>query len=287
MKDTHIRASDHKYTPVFDDMIISEERFPQKLNCCSQAVESKILTSLDKALQLSITGFHYIFLRPPIQSVNVPMMETEVQNTLQAALMFKMMGKTKKARKLFEHAASLAPDNPDVLTHYGEFLEQLRNDVLTADELYFKALVSCPTHQAALMNRKRTAELVDKHDLEIFRNIDMKRDMLKSIQERNPAFEAVKKQAFYLHVYHTVGIEGNTMTLEETRYLLETGRAINGKSIGEHNEILGIRLAMRYVKILTGFPSIEVKEILEIHRRVLGHADPLNCGVFRDKQVRL
>lgn len=54
------------------------------------------------------------------------------------------------------------------------------------------------------MNRKRTAELVDKHDLEIFRNIDLKRDLLKLIQKRSPAFEAVKRQAFYLHVYHTV-----------------------------------------------------------------------------------
>lgn len=77
------------------------------------------------------------------------------------------------------------------------------------------------------------------------------------------------------------------MTLEETRYLLETGRAISGKSVGEHNEILGIKLAMKYVKILTRFPSIEVKEIREIHRRVLGHADPLNSGLFRDKQAKI
>lgn len=75
------------------------------------------------------------------------------------------------------------------------------------------------------------------------------------------------------------------MTLDQLRYVLETRQAVQGKSILEHNEILGLELAMKYVKLLTRFPIIEVKEILGIHRRVLGHVDPLASGVFRDEQV--
>lgn len=75
------------------------------------------------------------------------------------------------------------------------------------------------------------------------------------------------------------------MTVEQLRYLLETGKAVFGKSIIEHNEILGLQLAMKYVKLLTRLDKIEIKEILGIHRRVMGHVDPISSGYFRDRQV--
>ena len=49
------------------------------------------------------------------------------------------------------------------------------------------------------------------------------------------------------HIYHTVGIEGNTMTLSQTRSIVETQMAIGGKSIFEHNEILGLDAALKYI----------------------------------------
>jgi len=48
-------------------------------------------------------------------------------------------------------------------------------------------------------------------------------------------------------IYHTVGIEGNTMTLSQTRLIVETRMAVAGKSIMEHNEILGLDAAMKYI----------------------------------------
>jgi len=44
-----------------------------------------------------------------------------------------------------------------------------------------------------------------------------------------------------------VGIEGNTMTLSQTRAIVETRMAVAGKSIMEHNEILGLDAAMKYI----------------------------------------
>jgi hypothetical protein len=52
---------------------------------------------------------------------------------------------------------------------------------------------------------------------------------------------------FFQHIYHTVGIEGNTMTLSQTRAIVETRMAVAGKSIMEHNEILGLDAAMKYI----------------------------------------
>jgi Fic family protein len=51
----------------------------------------------------------------------------------------------------------------------------------------------------------------------------------------------------FQHIYHTVGIEGNTMTLSQTRSIVETQMAVAGKSIMEHNEILGLDAAMKYI----------------------------------------
>jgi Fic family protein len=51
----------------------------------------------------------------------------------------------------------------------------------------------------------------------------------------------------FQHIYHTVGIEGNTMTLSQTRSIVETRMAVAGKSIMEHNEILGLDAAMKYI----------------------------------------
>ncbi len=56
-----------------------------------------------------------------------------------------------------------------------------------------------------------------------------------------------KKEAYIQNIYHSVGIEGNTMTLTETRTILETRMAVGGKSIDEHNEILGLDAAMKFI----------------------------------------
>lgn len=55
------------------------------------------------------------------------------------------------------------------------------------------------------------------------------------------------KLYLFQHIYHTVGIEGNTMSLSETRSIVETQMAVAGKSIFEHNEILGLDAAMKYI----------------------------------------
>ncbi|XP_018329599.1 adenosine monophosphate-protein transferase Fic [Agrilus planipennis] len=275
------------YKPVFEDLIPSDKvkNFKvQKDKTFGRNSGSNVLKSLHARLKFPMAD---TLKRPavPLKPEAGEATEKEVYYSVQAALKFKSFGKLDKALKLFEHAAVIAPNNPDVLNRYGEFIEQMLEDIVSADELYLKALTQSPNHKDALMNHKRTAHIVDQLDLEVLENIDKKCEMLKKLQNSDPAFEDIKRQAFYLHIYHTVGIEGNTMTVEQLRYLLETGNAIAGKSIVEHNEILGLELAMNYLKILTRFPVITVNEIKGIHRRIMGHVDPLNSGIFRDKQV--
>lgn len=121
--------------------------------------------------------------------------------------------------------------------------------------------------------------------MKMFQSIDEKRDWLKDKLDTAESYDTVKREAYYLHIYHTVSIEGNTLTLNELRYILETGKAVAGKSIVEHNEVLGLERAMQYVKLITKLQIIGISEILGIHRRVLGHVNPLMAGTFRNQQV--
>lgn len=98
-----------------------------------------------------------------------------------------------------------------------------------------------------MANRMRTAVIVESLDQERLNKLDAKRDALSSIHESNAALRRVKKEAYFQHIYHSVGIEGNTMSLAQTRSVLETRMAVNGKSIDEHNEILGLDSALKYI----------------------------------------
>lgn len=98
-----------------------------------------------------------------------------------------------------------------------------------------------------MANRQRTAHIVEALDLKRLHRLDEKRDALSGIHESNAALRRAKKEAYFQNIYHSVGIEGNTMTLAQTRSILETKLAVNGKSIDEHNEILGLDSAMKYI----------------------------------------
>lgn len=210
----------------------------------------------------------------------------EALGSLKLAQEMKASGKDDKAMKLFEHAFALAPKNPEVLVKYGEYLEHNRRDVVTADRFYFQALTINPSNSEALANRQRTASIVQTIDEKRLHSLDIKRDALSAIHESNSALRRAKKEAYFQHIYHSVGIEGNTMTLAQTRSILETRMAIDGKSIDEHNEILGLDLAMKYINAsLVNKMEITLKDIMEIHRRVLGHVDPVEGGEFRRTQV--
>lgn len=277
----------NQYHPIFEDFINYENSLSTNVRDISEEWPPKdvdVLNSINAALpQVMKVCAGPKFIRKDHDDINASM--SEIQKSVQVALALRHSGKTDKALKVIEHAAAIYPNDPDVLNYYGEILEVARKDIITADELYHKALVHYPEHKDALMNRQRTVQVVEQLDLQMFQNIDAKRDMLKNIPDTDAMFNKFKKQAYYLHIYHTVGIEGNTLTIEQLRYLLETGRAVFGKSIIEHNEILGLQLAMKYVKLLVRLNKIETKEILGIHRRVMGHVDPLASGFYRDTQV--
>jgi len=193
-------------------------------------------------------------------------------------------GKRKQAKKLFEHALSLKPKSIVALNSYGEFLED--EDVVKADLLFQRTLSYQPGHKTAIANRQRTAPLVAQHDKLIFDELDSKKAELYKFSAHHPTLRSYMKESYYHHVFHTVALEGNKLTLEEMRYIIDHRAGLQGKSLNEHNEVLGLSEALQFVNnTLLLKNEVTVQDIKNLHKRVMGRNDPVIAGEFRSSQV--
>lgn len=166
---------------------------------------------------------------------------------LNVALDLQEQGKKDRAMKIFQHALALDPSHADILTAYGEFLELHMNDVMRADHYYKIALEISPQHRKALANSQRTSPVVEEIDQKRFNRIDQKRMLFYTVPDHHPALRRAKKEAYFAHIYHSNAIEGNTLTLMQTRSIIETRVAVGGKSLVEQNEVLGLDAALSYM----------------------------------------
>lgn len=67
--------------------------------------------------------------------------QTEALNTIRVALELSGQDKSDKALRLFQHALALAPEHPEVLNKYGEYLEHSQADIITADLMYYQVRI--------------------------------------------------------------------------------------------------------------------------------------------------
>jgi len=89
-------------------------------------------------------------------------------------------------------------------------------------------------------------------------------------------------------IYNSNAIEGSTLTLQETRLILETGLTIGGKSLREHFEVINHKEAIEYVEALaTGANPVTPFHVRQIHKLVLSKIDDENAGQYRTLPVRI
>ncbi|MGD9676929.1 MAG: Fic family protein [Vulcanibacillus sp.] len=101
-----------------------------------------------------------------------------------------------------------------------------------------------------------------------------------------------KKLASTLHeklivewTYNSNAIEGNTLTLSETKVVLE-GITIGGKSMVEHLEAINHREAILFVEdLITNKEPLSEWNIKNIHALILKEIDNINAGKYRTENV--
>ncbi|WP_058305695.1 Fic family protein [Gracilibacillus massiliensis] len=86
--------------------------------------------------------------------------------------------------------------------------------------------------------------------------------------------------------YHSNAIEGNTLSLMETKLVLEEGLTIGGKQLREHFEAINHAEAIDYVESNLQHPLNE-KLLKNIHALVLKNIDDKNAGKYRSINVRI
>lgn len=93
------------------------------------------------------------------------------------------------------------------------------------------------------------------------------------------------EKAFEIEFAHnSTAIEGNTLTLMETKVVLEDGIAIGGKSLGEIYEVVNHKKAYQYVKdcIKEGL-ALDEKIVKDIHALLMENI--LIGGIYRREEV--
>lgn len=87
--------------------------------------------------------------------------------------------------------------------------------------------------------------------------------------------------------YNSNAIEGNTLTLQETKVVLE-GVTVGGKSIREHLEATNHALAINLVySLVTERDALSERIIKEIHSLILKGIDDRSVGIYRNINVTI
>lgn len=90
-----------------------------------------------------------------------------------------------------------------------------------------------------------------------------------------------------VHTYHSNAIEGNTLTLQETKFILEEGLTIGGKSLREHLEASNNAKAFdRMEELAKKKCALDHIAIQEIHEIVTGGILE-DAGRYRTRNVRI
>jgi len=126
-----------------------------------------------------------------------------------------------------------------------------------------------------------------------FQGIDYQFDAIdeqkKAIVLRRPLtknqYNTLRNNLIVEWTYNSNAIEGNTLTLSETKVVLE-GITIGGKSVVEHLETINHRDAILYLEsIVDRKEEISEWNIRNLHQIILKDIDNLNAGKYRMENV--
>ena len=116
-------------------------------------------------------------------------------------------------------------------------------------------------------------------------------DLKHKLDSLRPLTEAQVKNLKTLFdvdfTFNSTAIEGNTLSLNETKLVLLEGITIGGKSTREHLEIINHKEAIDYIEKLASKKTSEMTPsyILGIHNIILRSIDSENAGIYRKVPV--
>ncbi len=125
-------------------------------------------------------------------------------------------------------------------------------------------------------------------DENLYERIIRKREALDILRPFNQGALHKLQETFRVDMtYNSNAIEGNSLSLSETKLVLEEGLTIGGKSIREHLEVTNHSKAIDFVQSLADKPEIKEIDVLNLHALILDRIDQENAGYYRRGAIRI
>ncbi|MDC7247858.1 MAG: Fic family protein [Sphaerochaetaceae bacterium] len=126
-------------------------------------------------------------------------------------------------------------------------------------------------------------------DDKLLNSIEGKKRELGFHRPLNPSIVRKLNEQFALEwTYNSNAIEGNTLSLNETEIVLNTGVTIGGKTVNEHLEAINHKEGIQYIESLISKSTELTEDVLrELHRLLLKGIDDLEAGTYRRHNVRI
>ena len=80
---------------------------------------------------------------------------------------------------------------------------------------------------------------------------------------------ALKAQLRDLWTHTSTALEGNTLTLGETKFVIEEGLTVSGKPLKDHHEVVGHARAIELIYAMVGKTEIKAIDLFELHKAVM------------------
>jgi Fic family protein len=114
-------------------------------------------------------------------------------------------------------------------------------------------------------------------------------ELIKEIDTYRPFNKQLLKELHEFYrisfTYTSNALEGNSLTESETKIIIEDGITIGGKTIKEHNEVLGHNDAYTLLEKLSKSELITESNILELHKLFYFRINEKKAGKYRKEQV--
>jgi Fic family protein len=122
--------------------------------------------------------------------------------------------------------------------------------------------------------------------------VERLQEKLEKIQQARPlpttVLNKLQSELALEWTYNSNSIEGNTLSLHETRLVLEDGITVGGKSIREYFETLNHERAIQYLMgLVSNNYTVRSIDILKIHELVMQNIDLDFAGRLRNAGVRI
>jgi Fic family protein len=124
----------------------------------------------------------------------------------------------------------------------------------------------------------------------MFGKIDSLKEQLQTLREKgriHPDTENSIRDKFMVDwTYHSNAIEGNSLSLMETRVVLESGITVGGKPLKDHLEAIDHKEAILYLEqVAQAEEKLSETHIKHIHAIVLQRIRPADAGRYRSVPV--